>query len=207
MTDQAYEILRERIGTGYYKLNQKLTEHGIADDLNLSATPIREAFNRLVTEGFLDSQPYKGVFVRAYSLSEVRQAYMVRGRLQGLSINLMMSKVTPDEIEYLNKLLVEELNKKDISIFMRVKAFQEQLFNISKSDVLARSLAPISAIISIERLLNISKEPDEVFIEQEFLKLMKCIRENQVEEAVNTIEGFILYVMEFVSENFDEFMC
>jgi len=54
LSHQVYEKLKEIIVKGDLAPGTKLTETEVAKRLNVSATPVREAFRRLATEGFKD---------------------------------------------------------------------------------------------------------------------------------------------------------
>ena len=53
-TDLVYTILRDQIVNHKLQPGKKLNQEQIAIDMNVSRTPVREAFFRLETEGFLE---------------------------------------------------------------------------------------------------------------------------------------------------------
>lgn len=72
----AYEYLREAILTGKIAQGTQLKEQSIATELGISRTPVREALRRVAAEGFADSSPRYGVFVRQLdeeSLAHLRE--------------------------------------------------------------------------------------------------------------------------------------
>ena len=48
---QAYEYVKEQIINLRYKPSQVITDTQVAQELNISRTPVREAFHRLENEG------------------------------------------------------------------------------------------------------------------------------------------------------------
>src|SRR5579862_5224862 len=60
----ALTTLRERLREGVLPPGARLPATIIADDLRLSATPVREALARLAGEGLLDERRGQGFFVR-----------------------------------------------------------------------------------------------------------------------------------------------
>lgn len=64
-----YEDIIEKIETGQLLEKEHVTEQGIADDLQVSRTPVRKAFDRLVYENYLESIENVGVRVKAQPLS------------------------------------------------------------------------------------------------------------------------------------------
>lgn len=63
LTDLVTEHLRDWIITGEMPLGSRLSEVKIAKALNVSRTPVREAINRLETEGLLHVEAQRGSFV------------------------------------------------------------------------------------------------------------------------------------------------
>ena len=60
LTNEIADIVRERILKGEYEIGEKIKESSIAQELNVSRTPIREAFRMLEEEGLLDYLPNRG---------------------------------------------------------------------------------------------------------------------------------------------------
>ena len=59
--------LRERIIDGSFGPGDQINEAQVANQLNVSRGPVREALKRLVQEGLLIGHPNRGVFVRESS--------------------------------------------------------------------------------------------------------------------------------------------
>jgi len=67
--------LRDRLRDGAYPPGARIAATEVADDLGLSATPVREALSRLAGEGLLEDRRGQGAFVRALSGSDVADLY------------------------------------------------------------------------------------------------------------------------------------
>jgi GntR family transcriptional regulator of vanillate catabolism len=77
--------LREAILGGTYPAGERLNEVRISQTLAVSRTPVRAALQALAGEGLLDYAPNRGFTVREFPLSEVVDAYEIRGSLEGLA--------------------------------------------------------------------------------------------------------------------------
>lgn len=66
--DYAYEFLRRAILTGQLKQGSVLNASKIAEQLDMSGIPVREALRKLQTERLVTIHPHKGAFV--YKLSK-----------------------------------------------------------------------------------------------------------------------------------------
>jgi DNA-binding GntR family transcriptional regulator len=63
MPDQVHEIIRGRIFDRVYEAGERLQIDGLAKELAVSATPVREALGRLAAEGLARSEPFVGFSV------------------------------------------------------------------------------------------------------------------------------------------------
>jgi GntR family transcriptional regulator, vanillate catabolism transcriptional regulator len=73
----------------------------IADQLQVSTTPVREALLSLESDGALIKRPYQGWFVRDFSEEEAREMYELRASLECLSVRLACERITPEEVNRL----------------------------------------------------------------------------------------------------------
>lgn len=78
LSDAAERAIREMIVDGRLGDGERLNEVHLASRLGLSRTPIREALNRLASEGALEMRPRKGYFVLPLTIEEFEQAYDIR---------------------------------------------------------------------------------------------------------------------------------
>jgi DNA-binding GntR family transcriptional regulator len=79
---KAYQEIRHQIINGVYLPGTLLSENELADQLNMSRTPIRAAISLLENEGFLESIRGRGVFVKEISFGEFREMFEVLVSLQ-----------------------------------------------------------------------------------------------------------------------------
>lgn len=87
LADEVHATLRRSIVHGEYRPSERLVEVEIADRLGASRTPIREALQRLATEG-LTVRGRHGWMVREFALAEIREIYQVRAALEGYAARL-----------------------------------------------------------------------------------------------------------------------
>ena len=67
--------LREAILHGYFEPGEKLDQDRIAEELEVSRTPVREAMRRLESEGFVEVRPHYGAFIAKVSQQEIHEVY------------------------------------------------------------------------------------------------------------------------------------
>jgi DNA-binding GntR family transcriptional regulator len=79
---QVYRILRKAIADLQLMPNEPVSEQAVAAALQLSRTPVREAFLLLVDEGLLDAYPQLGTFVAPLRLDTILRSQFVREALE-----------------------------------------------------------------------------------------------------------------------------
>jgi DNA-binding GntR family transcriptional regulator len=86
--------LREAIVEGVLAPGSRLSEVQVAKQLNVSRTPMREAFAQLEREGLVTVLPRVGAFVRSVTLRDVTEIYKVRMALECLAVQLAAERIT-----------------------------------------------------------------------------------------------------------------
>ncbi len=89
--------LRRRILGGELAGGTRLYEVPLAEDLQISRTPVREAMSRLVEEGLLERARNGGFVVRSFGLADVVDAIELRGVLEGTAARLAAERGVPAE--------------------------------------------------------------------------------------------------------------
>ncbi|MCR9138740.1 MAG: GntR family transcriptional regulator [Alphaproteobacteria bacterium] len=89
-----YREIRARILSLELAPNVHLGEQGLADDLKVSRTPIREALGRLSAEGLVEMYPRRGAVVAPIRLKAVRTAQFVRETLEAAIVRQAAERAT-----------------------------------------------------------------------------------------------------------------
>jgi len=87
-TIRALTEIRKRILSGELAGGERLFEVPLAEMLNISRTPVREAMSRLAEEGLLERAKSAGFVVRAFGVEDVVDAIELRGVLEGTAARL-----------------------------------------------------------------------------------------------------------------------
>lgn len=88
----AYHQIRAAIVEGRYVPGARLVEQRIAEEFDLSRTPVREALRTLEAEGLVRIEPHRGATVRALTVEEVADLYDLRARLEGYAAELAAAR-------------------------------------------------------------------------------------------------------------------
>lgn len=106
-TDLVVDRVRGLILGGTYAAGDRLGEVELAATLGVSRTPIREALRLLASEGLVELTPNKGARVVAWSATELDEIFALRAQVEGLAARRAAERVTPEELEELERLAVE----------------------------------------------------------------------------------------------------
>lgn len=96
-----YEALAELIINRTLEPGQHLVEADLAEYLGVSRQPVREALQRLQSEGWVDLRPAQGAFVHLPTDEEADQLLSVRSVLETHSAKLAAGRATEEDVERL----------------------------------------------------------------------------------------------------------
>ena len=100
------ETLRDAIRKGTLKPGERLMEIQLAEELGVSRTPVREAIRKLELEGYVIMMPRRGTYVANLSIRDVNEVFEIRTSLDSLASGLAAERITDEELERLQRLLV-----------------------------------------------------------------------------------------------------
>jgi DNA-binding GntR family transcriptional regulator len=100
---RAYRALWTGIVSGRIEPGVQLRPDTIAEQLDISTTPVREALHRMEGDGLVMKLPYRGWFVREFTEQEVRELYEMRAALECFSIRLACERIAPEELTWLRE--------------------------------------------------------------------------------------------------------
>lgn len=89
--------LRKQILSGELPGGTRLYEVSLAEALEISRTPVREAMARLAEEGLLERVAGGGFAVRSFTFADVIDAIEIRGVLEGTAARLAAERGVPEE--------------------------------------------------------------------------------------------------------------
>ena len=105
--ERAYRAVRERIGAGTLRPGQKITERGLAAELAMSPTPVREAIRRLEQDGLIERTGPRTVVVAGMHDRAVDDLAEVEIGLRGLVARFAARHATAEQLDRLDTVLDE----------------------------------------------------------------------------------------------------
>ncbi len=102
---QVFDVLRQQILDGRLAGGLRLVQSEIAARLGVSRIPVRDAFRKLEGLGLVESDDRGNCFVRTQSLSDLREVYEIRRRLETLAAARAVARASERDIRRLEGLL------------------------------------------------------------------------------------------------------
>src|ERR1700743_3540639 len=94
LTDLAYMSVKQHLLDGSITEGSRLTEESLSTQLGISKSPVREALNRLESEGLIVIEARRGAHVRKFSHRETRDLYDVRELLEVHAVGIAKVSAT-----------------------------------------------------------------------------------------------------------------
>lgn len=107
LADEVHLRLREAIVSGELTADARLSVPALAEEFNVSRSPVREAIQQLVREGLAVEQVHRGAVVAHIELADLVRLYEVREVLEGLAARLAAERMTPYMLAQLQDAVAE----------------------------------------------------------------------------------------------------
>ena len=105
LSNQVADQLREAILDGRLKPDQKIVEQQIAEAMQLSRGPVRDALKVLEHERLVVCYPHRGAFVARLSIEDAEEIYSLREAIESLAVTHAVRSATDTQIAELQEQL------------------------------------------------------------------------------------------------------
>lgn len=181
-----YEWVRERIIDGRLPTGSRIRERDLAEEIQVSRIPIREAFPRLEAEGYIRTIPRRGAVVAPMGLPEVNEVFDVRASLEVLAAKLAAQQcadgadgaVVTAALARAER-AVESGAVKDIAF--ATAQFHSSIVELAGSALLSDLMVPVQGRVA--RLFNLANDRDALDLHREHYDLADAILKGQVTRA------------------------
>ncbi len=204
IVDEIVRQIEQRIERGELAPEQRLHEEVCAAEWRVSRPSLREAFRVLESQGYIQREPRKGVFVTKITPQKVLDVYQMRSVLEGLAARLM--------VEHGNELVLRRLE--DLDKNMRAanavgnaalratlnQDFHSLMINASGNEVLRMHLIPINKMIKRCRAIAFADPdllPDSDATHSE---IIECMRRGDAERVERLRRQRILQFGELIAQ-------
>ena len=213
LNQKVYRVLKEAIIKGFLEPGTKLLENKIAEEMHVSRTPVREAMQKLVAEGFVKTTPNQTMVVTEVSPEDAKEVLQIRGVLEGLAARVTAKKINGQEVDELEKIIAQMslyITKKDLLSYCKVDdEFHDIILSICGNKRIIQIRDNLSSFIYRFRIKSLSVPGRLKCSFEEHRKIMESLKKHNSEEAdklsqihmENTVINIIKNVVKKKNEN------
>lgn len=186
--DQVYQILKKKICDGYYTPNQRLQENEVAQNLNVSRSPVREAFRQLASDGLVVEIPNKGVFVRGFTPVDIEEVFELRVLIESYAIQKSTEHLTIElkgALEDCMKQLIRTHDENDLKKYIKYDTcLHGAIIQLSGNGLIESVYNKVHSLIQPFRIYSLVSRQrfDESILEHK--EIVQCILIGDTEKAV-----------------------
>lgn len=126
LRDQVVAAISKELRHGAYKPGERITELGLAERLQVSRTPIREALNQLLEQGVLHARMGGGYIVPTPTVEQIRQIIAVRELLEPAAVAMAAREYGPERVARISDAIEFEILSKSNADHTLFAAANEQ---------------------------------------------------------------------------------
>jgi DNA-binding GntR family transcriptional regulator len=214
LTNKVYKKLRLDIITGKIPEGSRLVESSIAEEMKVSRTPVREALQKLASEGLLYPIPRVGYIVEETSEDDIYDLFHTRMSIEQLAAKRALEVITNEEIESLKRNLqkTDEIIKNSQTekmIDLDIE-FHHIIYKASRSKKLYQICKTLSentlkyrnACIHIPDIAQRAADGHRRIYEAILLKNLQMVNESVEHHIMLTIKDIIAFVRRAKQESF-----
>lgn len=187
LREVVFESLREAIIRGMLKPGERIMEVQMAEELGVSRTPVREAIRKLELEGLVVMLPRRGAYVAGISVKDIADVFEVRAALEALAATLAAMRITDDELEELERSLVEIAevsDSQDIEVVVaKDTRFHDIIYRASRNAWLIQIVSHLQDQVQRFRMATLSRPGRTKEAVEEHKKIVEAISERNSELA------------------------
>lgn len=202
-----YNQLKELIISGKLKPGERLMEYEIANKLNISKTPIREAIRELSKEGLIIHESRRKLTVVNFAEKDIREILTLRAELETIALKIAIPKFTQEDYIEIEQRIEELHNKENMKDFFDVRRIDiERIhsFLIEKSD--NTRLIQMWKVLASQMMVLFQgvelKSKNHGYSTKNHRLLLQLIKDGDVNKACEFLKNHILGNMESIIQEF-----
>ena len=198
--EKIFKTIRDRIVYMEYPPGKLLPEKDLCDEFKVSRTPIREAIQKLKEMKLVTVIPRYGTYVSPVDINEIRSAFEVKIKLEGLAGEVAAKRITADKLAEMKALIekADALLKVDgHRHLIEIDAqFHEIIYQATQNPILLEMLenlhsrcarlwnSALSEVIPIATIINQLKE------------IYSCLERRDSQKARQLMEDHVRYFID-----------
>ncbi len=187
MSEKVYIKIKNDILDNKLKPGEKLIEENLAEELNVSRTPVREALKQLDQDGLITYYPRRGSVVSQISIKDAQELYEVREALEGLAIKLICLNIDTQSLKILEDLVASMEEATLRNDYEKVKLLHSQwteaILSLTKNDLLKSYLMSVTKNLGRLRKISLYEPEQSIDAYKETKDILRAIINNDSDES------------------------
>lgn len=190
--DRLTDQLRRMAADFEIKPEERIVEGEMAKRLSVSRTPLREALNRLVSEGYLTNTGGRGFFCRALTPERIMDLYEARAAVECEALRHTIARATDTDIAMLSATLERANDAADRLELLRMdEEFHLALTAIAGNAELSRLLENINGRIRYVRMIGVDAQGGMTAQLAAHRGIMQAVEARDLDAALATLRAHI----------------
>lgn len=184
LSEKVYRILVQSIVDGELPPGTKLQEKHVARQMDVSATPVREAFKKLAGDGFIEIVPYCGAVVKELDEREIEEAYRCREVLEKVAMEDAIERFDEKTLDQLYALIERSGHTEDLIEASKLSQdFHNLIYRTAGNAMMRRLLDLLNIVIARDMKYSAANEKRRAEIYEEHIAIADAIRRKDLEGA------------------------
>lgn len=208
LKDKAYSEIKQRILDGEYSPGSFLAERRLAQQLEMSKTPIRSAIERLEAEGFVSVSPRQGIVVKEAAFHEIVDFFDIRIALETFVVRRLAGTLSSGEIERIQENLEAQRKHAEARTAQHVAAYVDLdakfhllLCEFFGNQEIVRSMTrqrdKVHRIVSKVLHQNLDRMPTST---EEHVEIAEAVIKGEKDQAAELMKDHLEYGKQYLIE-------
>lgn len=205
ISTEAYNTIKQDIMLNRIKQGEFILENGLAKQLKMSRSPVREAIRLLSEEGIVEPRNGVGIYVRDITNKELHDIFEMRALFECTAVKSAMSHITKEDIDEWRELWLglldrlkngEGLTLEEIASYD--DAFHSLFINRCENEILKKMVADMHHLIVRSRIISIVDLENTI---NQHLQILDCMEHKSVDCLVELLRNHIEDSMTFIMKS------
>jgi DNA-binding GntR family transcriptional regulator len=198
------EQLRRAVLSGKLPPGSRLLQAVVAEEMQTSTTPVREAMRELAGEGLLDLDPHRGVVVHECDPAELEELYRVRMLLEPVAIAATVENITPAEMDAVERIVDRMDREADVAEWAILNvSLHSLLVDASRLQIVTSILQKLRNLSALYVASSVHRFPDRIATgNREHRALLEACRDRDIGRAQEIELTHLRHTLEIGGEQF-----
>lgn len=198
--DRAYQLIRRDVIEGKLPAGMPLDQESLAAEHGLSTTPVREALNRLESEGLVINRPHRRTVVAPLSTRAVAETYTVRLALDPLAASLAATNASEAEVERIMALAKRAPEHDPVAALHRNRMLHRAIYAACGNEILIGTLDGLWDRSDRYRLMTLGDSDQLHAAHDDHLLIAEAVRDHDAEKAAELTRAHIAHSLDHLVE-------